>query len=262
MPPIVSQASLLLAALVTSQAPDRPAQTRPPAAAGAGLNSAVTANATTESPAEKVRKALEKPFDFEFNEQPIDVAIAQLRGQTNLNFLLDKVTLDQAGIDIKETFNFKQPKVKLRAGLRLMLAQHNMGIAILGDTILVTTQESAVQRQLYQPVSLDLENVPLNAALRRLARETATNLVIDGRLAKECSVPVTLQLDDVPLETAVRVLAETAGVKPVRLGNVLYLTTEARADKIRAETDPLAPPAPVGVSATPPPAGAAENAKK
>ena len=41
-------------------------------------------------------------------------------------------------------------------------------------------------------------------ALKQIARETATNLVVDARVSKDAQTPVSLQMEDVPLETAVR----------------------------------------------------------
>jgi hypothetical protein len=38
-----------------------------------------------------------------------------------------------------------------------------------------------------------------------------------------------MQLQDVTLETAAILLAETTGLKPVRVGNVVFLTTKERA---------------------------------
>ena len=48
---------------------------------------------------------------------------------------------------------------------------------------------------------------------------------------------MSLQLDDVPLETAVRLLAENAGLKPVRIGNVVLVTTKAHATELRNEPE-------------------------
>jgi hypothetical protein len=48
---------------------------------------------------------------------------------------------------------------------------------------------------------------------------------------------VSIQMDDVPLETAVRLLAETAGLKPVKVGNVLMVTTKATAAAMRSDPD-------------------------
>jgi hypothetical protein len=74
-----------------------------------------------------------------------------------------------------------------------------------------------------------------------------------------------MQLDEVPLEIAVRLMAEMAGLKSARLGNVLFVTTELRADKLRADPElampgqsndgPAVPPPP-NVRAMPAPAGA------
>jgi hypothetical protein len=66
-------------------------------------------------------------------------------------------------------------------------------------------------------------------------------LLVDPRVSKEAQSPVTLQLDDVPLETAVRLMAEVSGLKAVRMGNVLFVTNKANAAELRAEPD-LVPP--------------------
>jgi hypothetical protein len=89
-----------------------------------------------------------------------------------------------------------------------------------------------------QRVSVDLDRVELAGALSKLARDTATNVLLDSRFAgKEGKAEVTLQIEDVPLETAVRLISEMAGLKPVRIGNVLFVTTKARAAEMRADPD-------------------------
>ena len=87
----------------------------------------------------------------------------------------------------------------------------------------------------------------LAAALRQLGRETAANVVLDGRAEKEAETEVTLQLEDVPLETAVRLLSEMAGLKPVRVGNTLFVTRKELAAAMRNDPD-FAPPTPAAVS--------------
>ena len=47
---------------------------------------------------------------------------------------------------------------------------------------------------------------------------------------------MTLPLEDVPLETAVRLLAEMAGLKPVRVGNTLFVTKKEIAADLRRTT--------------------------
>src|SRR5262249_46376568 len=56
--------------------------------------------------------------------------------------------------------------------------------------------------------------------------------------------PVTLKLEDVPLEAAVKLMADVAGLRPVRIGNVLYVTNKANAADLRADPDGT-PPTPI-----------------
>jgi hypothetical protein len=44
-------------------------------------------------------------------------------------------------------------------------------------------------------------------------------------------------MEDVPLETAVRLMAETAGLKPVKVGNVFLVTTKAIANELRNDPE-------------------------
>src|SRR5262249_31937001 len=157
---------------------------------------------------------------------------------TKINFVLDTPTLLEMGIALEESpASIKVTNARLRTGLRAMLGQFNLSYTILGDRVLITSEEMAVYRQLRPPVSLDLDGTPLRTALNQLARQTAVNLLLDPRAAKEAQTPLTVRVDDVPLEAAVRLLAEFAGLKPARMGNVLLVTTEERADKLRAEPE-------------------------
>ena len=68
---------------------------------------------------------------------------------------------------------------------------------------------------------------------------------MDARAEKEAQGAVSLQLQDVPLETAVRLLAEMAGLKPVRVGNTLFVTRKELAAEMRNDPDFAPPPGPV-----------------
>jgi hypothetical protein len=104
-------------------------------------------------------------------------------------------------------------------------------------------------RQMQQRVTIDLDKADFATALKQLARDTGTNLILDSRLGKEANHPVTFQAEDVPLETAVRLMAEMVGLKPVRVGNVLFVANEANGTKLRNDPD-LHPNKP-GVPANP-----------
>ncbi len=191
-----------------------------------------------ESAAEIINKALDKTISMDFANQPLQDAITKLSEQTKLNFILDRGTIQQMGIAPEQAaVTGKLENVKLRTGLRRLLSQYNLGYAIIGDMVLISTEDMAIHRQMRQRINLSLEKVVFQQALKQLAKETATNLVLDARVTKEALTAVTLNLEDVPLEVAVRLMANQAGLRPVRTGNVLYVTTKANAAELRNEGD-------------------------
>jgi hypothetical protein len=195
-----------------------------------------------EAPAEKIRKALDKEIaNLDIENQQLNLALEQLHEETKIDFVLDRNTIAQMGIDVDSvTVKAKLQKVKARTALRNILNQYGLSYAIIGESVLITTEDMAIYRQLKQRVSIDLDRVEMARALKGLARETATNLLVDTRAQKDSLTAVSLQLDDVPLETAVRLIAESAGLKPVRMGNVVLVTTKSHATELRSEPD-LAP---------------------
>jgi len=202
----------------------------------------------TLTSAEKIRKDLDQVVSVEIVEQPLPLAIEYLRDKTKINFVLDRLTMNQMGIDADQTpVTVRLKDVKVRTALRAVLSSHNLSFAILGDTVLISSDEVAMARQMRQRVSIDLKQVEFAKALRQVAQETATNLVVDARIAKDAQQLITLQLEDVPLETAVRLMSEMAGLKPVRVGNVLFVSTKANAAELRQDPDLVPVPGTPGV---------------
>ena len=201
------------------------------------------------SPVEKLRKDLDKPLTLQIDKQPLSTAVEMLRKETKINFVLDGTTIQQqlgftpdqppSPVDV----NLKD--VKVRTALRTILAPYNLDFAAVGDTVVITTDDMAMFRQMRQRINVDLEKVDFATALKQIARETGVNLILDGRVEKEASAKVSLQMEDVPLETAVRLLAEMANLKPVRVGNVLFVTGKANAAEMHQDPD-LAAPNPAG----------------
>lgn len=210
-----------------------------------------------ETPAEKLRKALDRVRDLEIIEQPLDAAVNQLREQTGINFLIDRIAVAPApvlGAAAGTGINPMVPapfahlrvhgrfhKLPVRAAVTKMLRDHGLTHVLLSDTVLITAADKAIERQLGQIVSVNIEDAALSGALKQLARETGANLVLDPRSAKEGRSMLTVRLDEVPLETAVELLADEAGLRAVRLNNVLYVTSEARAEKLQKSRPAPAP---------------------
>ena len=196
---------------------------------------------------EKLRQQLDKPITIKLENMTLAAAVEQLRKQTKLNIVLDSLTIQQQlGIAPEQTpltgpVDLKD--VKVRTALRTLLSPYTLDYVPIGDTIVVTTEDMAMTRQLRQRISVDLDKAEFAAALKQIAHETATNLILDARFEKQAQAKVTLRLEDVPMETVVRLLAEMAGLKPVRVGNALFVTSKENAAEMRQDPD-LAQPNP------------------
>ena len=132
----------------------------------------------------------------------------------------------QFGLDPNQpvvTVNLKQ--VKLRDGLKAALASYNLKFGLTAEGIYISTEDGVITRQLRQRVTVDCDGTTFATAAKQLALDTGANVVVDPRLGKLADKPITLKLDDVPLETAIRLLAEVADLRAVRSSNVLFVTS-------------------------------------
>lgn len=195
------------------------------------------------SPAEAIRKALDKTGKFEFTGVNLTAVLTTLSEEYKINIVLDRAVIQTMGFE-PEIMNveLKMKEGKLRNALRSIVGQYSLTSVIVGDSLLITTEEMAVYRQLKQRISVDYDSVPFNKAIKDLAAKYSVSVVIDPKVTrgKSGENPVTLTVDDVPFEAAVRLMCEMAELKPARMGNVIYVTTEARADRLK-DGDSLVP---------------------
>ena len=122
--------------------------------------------------------------------------------------------------------------VKVGAALRTVLLPYNLTFVVIGNTVIVTTEDVAAARQMAQRINVHLDKVEFAAAMKQMARQTGVNLALDPRTEKEATARISLDAEDVPLETAVRLLSEMAGLKQCR-GNTLFVTKKEVAAEMR-----------------------------
>jgi hypothetical protein len=242
----------------------------PAARAGQGAGKGKEA-AKDLTPAEAARKALDQKVTLDFLGQSLQEVIDHLRQKTKVNFVLENVNfggfpgmpggpgpfpgggpVPPGGVPggAGGQVHLKIKDGKLREAVRSLLNQFHqfrLTYVILADRVAILHENQATARQLQQRVTLDLNETPLRDALKQLGRETGASLIIDPAAAKQSRAPVTLQIDDTTLETGVRLLTELGGLKTVQMGNVLFVTTEAKADKIRREGASHQPTGPRGI---------------
>jgi hypothetical protein len=197
-----------------------------------------------QTAAEQIKKALEQTVTLDLPYQPLTEAIRLLRDQSHVNLVLDRQALSQMSFNPDEALVSTKLSMRLGSGLRQILSQHNLDYAIIGDMVLITTEPIAIERQMRQPISVCFERLQLKTVLERLSRETATNIVLDSGAIQQTRLPVTLIVDDAPLEVIVKLLANQVGLKQIRLGNVMMVTTKANAAELQEDLEVGQIPAP------------------
>ena len=97
-------------------------------------------------------------------------------------------------------------------------------------------------------VNVHFEDQPLQSAIREVELRTNRSIALAPQAGEKSKTSITTRLTNVPVDTAVATLAEMAGLKMVRKGNVLLVTTSERAKEFDPPTPRLpvmvAPPAP------------------
>lgn len=192
------------------------------------------------------RKALDEVGDMNYQARTLTDLVNELKARLRVPVILDNQVF-AFGLDpAQPVVNVNLRQVKLRDGLRAALAPLNLHFGLTQDGVVISTEEGVILRQMRQRVGVDCDGTDFASAMRQLAADTGANIVLDPRLGERAKKPVTLKLEDVPLETAVRLLAEVADLRAVRMNNVLYVTTGERARTLREDADGPTPPPPAG----------------
>jgi hypothetical protein len=196
---------------------------------------------------EEIRKALDSVVTLEESQTNLPAFLEKIGNDHKIQIVLDRTVLAALGL-AEETMmvETKQKDVKLRTGLRNILGTYGLTFAIIGDQVVVTTEEMALYKQFKQRIDVDFNEVPVSKAMKDLSQRYGVNIVLDPKCvkAKTTEIAITLQLEDVAFEGAVRLMSEMAGLKPARLSNVIYITTEDRADKINKDSELIPNPHP------------------
>src|SRR5262245_23398609 len=92
--------------------------------------------------AEAIRKALDEPVSLEVSEQPLAGVVAQLADLGKVPVIVDRNALQSMGIEPTEAMvNLRAKEMKLRTALRTVAGQHGLSVAVVGDHVLVSTED-------------------------------------------------------------------------------------------------------------------------
>lgn len=205
----------------------------------------VPAAPKSESPMAAARKALDDVTDMNYQGRTLNDVVNDLKEKAKVPVVIDS-TVMQFGLDPNQpVVNVNLKQVKMRDGLKAVLAPYNLKFGLTADGVFISTEDGVISKQLRQRVSVDCDGTAFGAAVKQLANDTGANLVVDPRLGEKAKKPVTLKLEDVPLETAVRLLSEVADLRAVRMSNVLFVTTPDKAKVLREDADGPTGPSPL-----------------
>lgn len=196
------------------------------------------------SPSERIRKKLDQVIALDYAGQSFQEAILHLKDRTQLPVIVDQMALQQIGVfdGAPLQFELRNTRGKVRQALQHLLHGLGLDYVVLEDSLLITTEESATQRQMRQRLPVSVRELSAASALRELARQSGVALVIDPRSRKQAEQKVTLELEEASVETGLRLLAELVDLKAVRMGDVIFVTDAPRADRLRREESaPLFP---------------------
>lgn len=203
---------------------------------------AAPAKDSAPGPAARLRQALDETGDAVFENKSLVEVAAYFKGKFKAEVRFDAAAVMGQGVDPNApVITSKVRDGKLRDGLKAALAATNLSFGVVGGALVIGPEEAVIQQQMRQRVSLDGEATTLSAVLKALADETGANIALDPRVEEKAkAAAVKLKLADVPLETAVRLAVDVAGYATVRMSNVLFVTSEERAEKLKAVADPPA----------------------
>jgi hypothetical protein len=195
-----------------------------------------------ETPAGKVRTVLNETGYVVLENKSLTDFVAYVKSKTRADVVLDHGALAMIGMDVNApSITISVRDVPLREGFAQALAPLGLRIGNVGGTIVISSEEGLISRQMRQRVSI--APGPAGAVLGDLAAKTGANVVIDPRQKKVIAeAGCDLELNDVPLETAVRLAAEVSGFRALRMGNVLFVTSNERAKELRPDSDGPASP--------------------
>jgi RNA polymerase sigma factor (sigma-70 family) len=212
------------------------------------------ANLGLEHRVELMQEKLNKPITLERgidrNTQFMD-AMEFLSDRYDFTIVIDDAAFkDQNQDENVEEKPIHLPKmiaVDLRTVLRMITAQVDGTFRVRADYVEIIPASlswpeqwaHSSQRQRVPRVSANFHARPVARAVQELSDMSGVNVVLDVRAAKDAEqTQVTARFDETPVDTAVGLLADMGNLKSVAVDNVLYVTSKANADAIRAERRP------------------------
>lgn len=199
------------------------------------------------NPTDALHNALNANHSMDYKELNLDEIVTDISTKLKIPITVDRVNLQREGRPVDSiAVEFAIKDVTFRTALRQLLGSLQLSYVIVDGNLIITTETAALTRQMKQQIDFDFNEIPLQTAINHLSKRYGVTVVFDPQLVKDKSnqTPVTAKLDDVSFEAAIRILCAMVELKPARIGNVILITTEAKAAKVKG-SDRLVPEVPM-----------------
>jgi len=101
---------------------------------------------TSDTPEERIEKALSSPSDLDVHNQPLKDVIASIQQMAKVPVILLVKKLEEAAINLETPVTFDVKGISLKSALRLMLGELGLTYVIEDEFVQITTPEDAGSR--------------------------------------------------------------------------------------------------------------------
>ncbi|RMG01226.1 MAG: hypothetical protein D6741_05525 [Planctomycetota bacterium] len=96
----------------------------------------------------KVWKALFQPVTFDFQETPLEEAVAYLAEKVDCDVVIDETALSDVGLDPSVPVTVRANGLLLKSALKTMLERHDLTFCVEDGCLVITTPEAAAPNRL------------------------------------------------------------------------------------------------------------------
>ena len=181
----------------------------------------------------------------------LQMVVAAIGESVGLSIAFDKRGMMEVVGDI-DSLKVSAPTGRRKAldHLERLLKPEGLVAVPLSTGWTITSEDRAFALQMRQKIDVAWVSKPLDELVAQMSELHRINVVIDPRQASAGKKLVNFSLKGATLEATIRLGAEITGLKPVTVGNVVFLTSMENARSLAADPE-LVRPHPDGVPSLP-----------
>jgi hypothetical protein len=180
----------------------------------------------------------EVAFKYENLNEVLRVPVAEGADIPPMRATLDTVLrkiLWRVQVPSGATYLVRKDAIEITTGSFLAMEVWVQGFPGVTDYDAIEDELTKYKGPKFPLVHLSFRKRPLEDVLQELAEQVDLNIALDpGVGKKKASTPITIRVRNTPVDTALLMITDMAGLRPVQLDNVFYVTTPEKAKALAA----------------------------